>query len=145
MALDQRSTGIDRLTVVTLVVDDQAAALEWYTDVLGFEKRADDPYEVPGGGEGRWITVAAPNDDLQISLVTADPDGYDPDDVADLEAMRGRDQGWTFTTTDCRGTVATLSERGVEITREPETYPWGVQAMFADPDGNEFGLIELAA
>ena len=50
--------------VVTLVVNDQAKALDFYTKVLGLEKRAD--YVGPTGA--RWVTVAPKGQDLEISL-----------------------------------------------------------------------------
>ncbi|WP_440991189.1 VOC family protein [Haloarchaeobius baliensis] len=45
------------LTYVTVLVDDQDEALEFYTDTLGFEVRSDDPMP---GEDGRWITVGFP-------------------------------------------------------------------------------------
>jgi predicted enzyme related to lactoylglutathione lyase len=43
---------------------------------------------------------------------------------------------------DCKGTVATLRERGVEIVEEPETLWWGTMALIKDLYGNLFSLVE---
>ena len=44
-----------RIYITSVLVDDQDKALRFYTDVLGFEKKADVPL-----GEARWLTVVSP-------------------------------------------------------------------------------------
>ena len=44
------------INVTSVYVDDQAKALAFYTDVLGFVKKTD----VPAGGDARWLTVVSP-------------------------------------------------------------------------------------
>ncbi len=44
-----------KITVTSVLVDDQAKALRFYTDVLGFEKKTDIPL-----GEASWLTVISP-------------------------------------------------------------------------------------
>src|SRR5690625_7069843 len=51
-----------RINVTSVLVDDQAKALDFYTDKLGFTKKTDVP-----AGEARWLTVVSP----------ADPDGVE--------------------------------------------------------------------
>ena len=46
-----------KIVVTSVLVDDQAKALRFYTDVLGFEKKDDVPL-----GEHRWLTVVSPQD-----------------------------------------------------------------------------------
>ena len=44
-----------RIVLTSVFVDDQEKALTFYTEVLGFLKKADIPL-----GESRWLTVVAP-------------------------------------------------------------------------------------
>lgn len=143
MSRTTHDTGIESLDLVTLVVDDVADALAFYTDTLGFETRTDETFEMDGT-TGRWVTVGLPGQDLSISLVRADEPYYDDDTRALLDAKKGTETWWTFRTDDCEATVAALRDAGVEITREPRTYEWGTEAMFADPAGNEFSVFEYA-
>jgi catechol 2,3-dioxygenase-like lactoylglutathione lyase family enzyme len=143
MAVHQRATGIARLSHLTLAVEDVEESLTWFTEMLGFEKRADEVFEGESGQEGRWVTVAAPGDDLEIALIVPDPKLCEAAAWGALEATRGTDHWWTFSTDDCRETVATLEAKGVTVTLEPVDLPWGVQAMIADPCGNEFTLMEM--
>src|SRR2546423_5506089 len=55
---------IEKLTHVPIVVSDQEKALKFYTEVLGFEKRAD--YQNPGSP--RWLTVAPKGTDVEMIL-----------------------------------------------------------------------------
>lgn len=54
-----------RITMTSVMVDDQAKALDFYTRVLGFVKKADVPV-----GEHRWLTVVSPErpDDVELLL-----------------------------------------------------------------------------
>lgn len=60
--------------MTSVLVDDQAKALAFYTDVLGFQKKQDVPV-----GEHRWLTVVSP----------ADPDGPGPVTMAVLDDTCG--------------------------------------------------------
>jgi predicted enzyme related to lactoylglutathione lyase len=53
-----------RIKLTSVFVDDQAKALEFYTKVLGLEKKADFP-----AGEFRWLTVVSPEDPDGVELV----------------------------------------------------------------------------
>ena len=111
---------ISDLTHVTMLVDDQEAALEFYTDVLGFEKRDDETME-----EGRWLTVAPKGQEFPQFVLA------ESDDVAHV-----------LVTDDCRAEYERLTEAGVEFRGEPMEMPWGVEALFEDPAGNVFDLLE---
>jgi len=47
-----------------------------------------------------------------------------------------------MTTDDIRKTFDELSARGVEFTQEPESRPYGVEALFRDDSGNWFSLTQ---
>src|SRR4026207_2509337 len=59
-----------KITVTSVLVDDQAKALDFYTDVLGFVKKHDIPL-----GDARWLTVVSPEDPDGTELLL-EPDGH---------------------------------------------------------------------
>jgi catechol 2,3-dioxygenase-like lactoylglutathione lyase family enzyme len=127
---------IGPLSQVTLVVDDQTDAAAFYTDRLGFEKRADEPM----GPDNRWVTVAPP--DGEVEIVLQSPNWFEGEEVARRRSMIGESPELAFPVDDCRATYQTLRERGVEFHTPPESVPWGVQAVALDLYGNRLVLIE---
>jgi len=143
MSSTAESLGITALSHVTLVVPDQAEAVDWYTETLGFEVRADDAFETPDGRSGRWVTLGVPGQaGVEVAVVAPDPDRYDPEMVETYESWIGGLPPLVLATADCRATVAELASRGVTVTEEPVDLPWGVSAMVADPWGNEFNVMQ---
>ncbi len=127
-----------RVGILCAMVGDQDEALTWYTEKLGFELRNDTTH-----GDWRWVTVGAPGQDLEISLI--DPD-VRPDlapRIRDMMAIGGLN-GIIIQTDDCRAAYAELSARGVEFTSEPEDVFYGVDCGFRDPFGNGFPLTQVA-
>ena len=59
-----------KINLTSVLVDDQAKALAFYTDVLGFVKKTDVPL-----GEHRWLTVVSPEDPDGTELLL-EPDGH---------------------------------------------------------------------
>jgi lactoylglutathione lyase len=121
-------THITGIRTVSIPVDNQDAALRFYTDTLGFTVLRDNP--TPNGG--RWIELAPGGEN---AIVTLEP--------AATEVARGA-IGIRFTTDDAEAAHAALLAAGVDI---DEILRWpGVPAMFAfrDPDGNAFSITETA-
>lgn len=116
------------------MVSDQDRALQFYTEVLGFQKKHDLPV-----GEYRWITVVSPEgpDDLELALEpNANPAGK-----AFQEAMFAQGIPLTsFEVADMEKEYALLKARGVVFTREPMNAGPVIIAMFSDTCGN---LIQL--
>ena len=131
---------IERLAVVGVVVKDQAKALDYYTRVLGLEKRSD--FTGPTGV--RWVTVAPKGQDVEISLIQA---GTYPDAKGvKVQAEPGKGAQWSFQTNDCKKDFEELKSRGVRFDQsKPAEYPYGIQANFKDPDGNAFVILQMAA
>src|SRR5688572_22126499 len=115
-----------RIKLTSIMVDDQAKALKFYTEVLGFRKKQDFPV-----GEYRWISVVSPEgpDDLELALEpNANPAGR-----AFQEAMFA--QGIpiaSFEVEDMAAEVARLTARGVAFTRAPAEIGAVTIARFAD-------------
>lgn len=142
MSTKQRPVPVEKLTIVTLAVEDQQAALDWYEEHLGFDRRADAPFEMDGK-EGRWLTMAPPgNEEIEIALVEPDPDLYEGAMLERIQEMHGTDPMWTFTTEDIDAAIADLDDRGVDVDAETMDTPWGRFAMFRDLDGNALQLHE---
>lgn len=143
MSTAQRPVSVESLAVVTLVVEDQDAALDWYVERLGFTVAADAPFEM-AGNEGRWLTVQPPgNDDVEIALVELDDD-LDGEMSGRLEELHGTDPMWTFTTRDLDAAIEDLRDRDVAVDDDVRETPWGRFAMFHDLDGNALQLYEPA-
>jgi catechol 2,3-dioxygenase-like lactoylglutathione lyase family enzyme len=121
----------------TLLVKDQDAALDFYVNTLGFEKRDDNEYDSPaGGGKARWLVVAPLGQKTGLALSR-------PQDVGQEAASAGSYSGISFVTDDVARTYETLSKKGVQFTGPPQQMPWGAKATwFSDPDGNGFFLTE---
>ncbi|MBV9795094.1 MAG: VOC family protein [Actinobacteria bacterium] len=122
------TTHFTGIRTVSIPVDDQDAALRFYTGTLGFTLLRDNP--TPGGG--RWIELAPGGDNAIVTLEPAAP-----------QVTRGA-IGIRFTTADADAAHQALLAAGVdadEILRWP-----GVPAMFAfrDPDGNAFSITETS-
>jgi catechol 2,3-dioxygenase-like lactoylglutathione lyase family enzyme len=113
-------------------VDDQRAALDFYTNKLGLEKVQDEPY----GEDTRWITVSPAGSRIMIALEKAQHDHE--------KALVGRSDGTpvlVLSTDDIHASYELLRERGVRFLEEPVRYPWGgIGARFLDQDGNPIFL-----
>ena len=111
-----------------IFVNDQDAALHFYTNKLGLEKIQDEPY---GESGARWITVSPAEMKIRIVLKKAEKDHE--------KAMVGRSDGapiLTLGTDDVRAAYDRLRERGVRFLGEPYRYPWGIGAILLDQDGS---------
>lgn len=128
---------ITQVGTVTVYVNDQDRAKDFYTRVLGMELRQDAP--LYPGAEARWVAVAPKGATTEIVL-------YVPD--AEWEHFRqtiGKPQAITLTVTDIQGTIADLKAKGVTVTQEPEAQPWGTWAMIQDSEGSSLMLVEHPA
>jgi uncharacterized glyoxalase superfamily protein PhnB len=135
------------LTIATtqLWVHDQDEALAFYTDKLGFEVRMD--VTMAELGNFRWLTVsppAQPDVSIVLMLIPGAPvmDEATADQVRALMA-KGFAGAVFLTTDDCRASYEELKSRGVEFTETPEERPYGIDAGFRDPSGNNFRLTQL--
>jgi catechol 2,3-dioxygenase-like lactoylglutathione lyase family enzyme len=118
---------INDVPLTGIFVNDQEAALDFYTNKLGLELIQDEPY----GESARWITVSPEGSGTQIVLKKAEQDHE--------KAMVGRSDGapvLTLGTDDIQAAYGRLGERGVRFLGEPYRYPWGIGALLLDQDGS---------
>src|SRR5215510_2498478 len=129
---------IEKLTHAPIVVSDQDKAVEFYTQILGWEKRQD--YQQPG--RPRWLTVAPKGQELEFILVK----GRSKVDLhIGPEAGTGGYQ-WSFQSDDVQRDYEYLKARGVDFNvgdyKEPQKQYFGWSVAFRDPDGNQFLLVQ---
>jgi predicted enzyme related to lactoylglutathione lyase len=122
---------LERVFYASVLVSDQDRALDFYTNVLGLEQRADNP--TPDGP--RFLAVGVKGQDFMLVLWPGTPGQAQP--------VQGRvPASVTIETEDCRKAYDELKSRGVEFETEVLEYPWGYIALFQDPDGNRLQLRE---
>src|SRR5580658_3561064 len=84
---------IIRLTLVTILVRDQDEALQWFTEVLGLEKRQDAAF----GKGGRWLVVApSGQNDFGIVLQKPDPNVHGEERARERNGQIGKGTTWVF-------------------------------------------------
>ena|SRR5947209_580233 len=129
---------IKRLGSVPIFVSDQDRTLAFFTEKLGFKVAYDHRY----GPEFRWLGVAHQEGGTEIVLFrpVASVVG---DRTEELNKRIGTWTGIIFLTDDIKQTYQSLRQRGVEFNAEPRQQSWGGwEALFSDPDGNVFHLVQ---
>ena len=125
-----------------LFVLDQDEALKFYTDVLGLEVAADVDL-----GFMRWLTVRVPGDPVrEILLERPGPPSMDDATAAQVRDLvtKGAMGGSLFLTTDdTHATFKILKDRGVDVSDEPETRPYGIDFGIRDPFGNAIRIGQM--
>ena len=133
-----------RITHAQVWVHDQDEALAYYTDKVGMEVRED--VTLPELGGFRWLSVGPPSqpDVALVLMLVPGPPVFDEDTAAKIREItaKGASSGIFFATDDCRATYEELKARGVEFTEEPTERPYGIDAGFRDPSGNNFRLVQ---
>jgi predicted enzyme related to lactoylglutathione lyase len=134
-----------KIATAQLWVHDQDAALDFYTKNVGLEVRSD--VTVAEMGNFRWVTVGAPGqDDVAIVLMAIPgPPVMDAATADEVRQLMGKGFAGTIflETDDCQASYEELSGRGVEFVEKPEPRPYGIDAAFRDPSGNNIRLTEL--
>ncbi|WP_424971145.1 VOC family protein [Dinoroseobacter sp. S76] len=125
-----------RLAALSLVVDDYDRAIAFFTQTLGFELREDTRLSETK----RWVRVAPPGAETEFLLARA----ATPSQVAVI-GQQGGGRVWLFLETeDFAADFARLSTAGVPFESPPRNEPYGTVAVFADPWGNRWDLIQYA-
>jgi len=108
---------LKHVAYITMLAKNQDKALDFYTNVVGFEKR----WDVPAPNGGRFLTVGVKGQDFELVLSPVAP--------GPLEV--------TIEVEDCREAFEALTSRGVKF--DPPhvmEFPFGSVARFQDSDGN---------
>jgi predicted enzyme related to lactoylglutathione lyase len=126
-----------RIKLTSVYVDDQEKALGFYTEVLGFVKKADFSQ-----GAFRWLTVASPEDPDGIELQLAP--SANPAAGAYQQAMFQQGQpAAMFFTDDIQADYERMQARGAEFTMPPTDVTASKIAMLNDSCGNLIQVTQL--
>ena len=133
-----------RIGSAQLWVHDQDEALAFYTKQVGMEVRSD--VTVPELGDFRWLTVSPPSqpDFAVVLMAIPGPPVMDAETAKEVRTLMAKGfAGTIFLETDnCQAAYEELRGRGVEFVEAPEERPYGIDAAFRDPSGNNIRLTE---
>lgn len=125
-----------QLKFISLMVSDQAHALDFYTRVLGFEKMADIPL-----GEYRWLTVTSPDGLAGVELVL-EPTAFPPSQVYQKALFEAGIPATAVITSDIAADFAQLTTRGVTFRGTPTRMGPITAVTFEDTCGNLINLVQ---
>jgi catechol 2,3-dioxygenase-like lactoylglutathione lyase family enzyme len=103
---------------VAVIVSDAKRSAKWFEDALGFKS----------SNGGHWVLVWPEGSTSKIHLCEGDPE---PGNTGIAFYVKGAEK-----------MGESLKKKGVKFTRDVKKLDWGTTGMFADPDGNEYHLIE---
>ncbi|HZQ55660.1 MAG TPA: VOC family protein [Bryobacteraceae bacterium] len=126
-----------KIKLSSVYVDDQDKALRFYTEVLGFVKKADFSQ-----GPFRWLTVASPEEpdgtELQLAL------NNNPAAKAYQQAIFQQGQpAAMFYTDDVQADYESMKARGAEFTMPPTDVTASKIALLKDTCGNLIQIVQL--
>lgn len=110
-----------RLSSLAVVVSDAKKSARWYKEKLDLNITDE---------HGHWTTVASKSADVRIHLC----EGFYP--------LEPGNTGIAFTVKDVKKEEESLKKKGVSFTTPTTKEEWGTYAMFKDPDGNEYWLMQ---
>jgi catechol 2,3-dioxygenase-like lactoylglutathione lyase family enzyme len=123
-----------RISLVTLVVPDYDAAIDFYCNALGVDLVQDTDL---GGGK-RWVEVRPAGAETGFLLARA----ARPEETAAIGNQAGGRVAFFIISDDFAADHARLVANGVMFEEEPRHEPYGTVAVFRDPFGNRFDLIQ---
>lgn len=122
-----------------IVVDDYDRALDFYVHALGFELREDRAIgDVPGHPAKRWVVVAPKGAETGLLLARAANDAQ----RARIGDQTGGRVGFFLYTDDFRRDHAAMIAKGVRFLEAPREEDYGTVAVFVDPYGNRWDLLQ---
>lgn len=125
-----------KISLTSVHVQDQARALTFYTEKLGFEKKEDVPM-----GEHRWLTVVSTQTQNGIELLL-EPLGFEPAKVFQQSLYDAGIPYTSFESDDIDQEIADLKSKGVEVRGDVQDMGEVRMAIFDDTCGNLICLVE---
>ena len=126
-----------QIKIATVFVDDQAKALAFYTDKLGFRKMADIPM-----GPYRWLTVVSPEGVHGVELQLESVVGFDAARLFQKTLYESNRPCTAFITEDVEAEAQALRDRGVVVRGQPENMGPIKAVMSEDGCGNLIHLVQ---
>jgi predicted enzyme related to lactoylglutathione lyase len=127
-----------KIKLTSVYVDDQEKARRFYTEVLGFAKKADF-----SKGPFRWLTVVSPEDRDGTELQLALNDNPAAKAYQQATFQQGQPAAMFFTD-DVKGDYERIKARGAEFTMTPTEVPGSTIAKLNDTCGNLIQITQLA-
>lgn len=124
-----------KIVLTSIFVSDQEKALRFYTDVLGFVKKADVPV-----GNDRWLTVVSPDQPGGTELLL-EPDSHPAVKPFQQALVEDGIPATSFGVDDVQREYERLTALGVGFTQQPVAMGPVTTAVFDDTCGN---LIQIA-
>ncbi|SDX03134.1 Catechol 2,3-dioxygenase [Marininema mesophilum] len=124
-----------KIIITSVFVQDQDKALEFYSETLGFIKKADVP-----AGEFRWITLVSPDDQGGTELLL-EPNDHPAAKEFQKKLFAEGIPATMFGVADVRKEYKRLMKHGVRFIMEPTEMGEVTLAVFDDTCGN---LIQIA-
>lgn len=126
-----------KIYVTSVLVDDQDKALTFYTEVLGFVKKADIPV-----GQFKWLTVVSPDGPADVELL------LEPNDNPAAKTYQHAlfEQGiplTSFAVTDIHREYERMMKLGVVFRSEPTPMGTVTVTTFEDTCGNLIQLVQI--
>ena len=123
------------IAAFSLLVPDYDEAIAFFVDVCDFELTED-----RDEGRKRWVTVRPRGAETNIVLARAD----DADQQAVMGHQLGGRVGFFLHTDDFARDHARMTAAGVHFHEEPRHEPCGIVAVWEDPWGNTWDLLQPA-
>jgi catechol 2,3-dioxygenase-like lactoylglutathione lyase family enzyme len=126
------------LELITIVVSEYDAAIDFFTGALGFELVEDSPALTTSGGRPkRWVVVRPSAAATGLLLARADGE----DQAAAIGNQVAGRVGFFLRVEDFDAAFARMTSAGVEFVSPPRTEPYGRVAVFLDIAGNRWDLL----
>ena len=125
-----------RISLSSILVDDQEKALGFYTNTLGFKKMADIPM-----GTFRWLTVVSPEGAEGVEVVL-EPIAFPPAQTYQKALYEAGIPMTAFLTDDIQAEYKRLKEGGVIFRSEPVEMGPIITVLFEDTCGNLINLVQ---
>lgn len=127
-----------KIYVTSVFVDDQARALDFYRDTLGFVVK----HDIDMGGGSRWLTVVSPEAPEGTELLL-EPSGHPAVPPYKAALVADGIPAASFMVDDMGVEVSRLKGKGVQFTAEPMDAGTVLMAVFDDTCGNLIQIVQM--
>ena len=126
-----------KIKVTSVLVQDQAKALKFYTEVLGFVKKTEVPM-----GEHKWLTVVSPEEPDTVELLL-EPMAFEPARVFQEALYKAGIPLTAFNVDDVQKEYDRLAASGVVFSMKPTKMGPATIAVFDDTCGNNIQIVQV--
>ena len=129
-----------RIRIVSIPVQNQENALNFYTGKLGFVKKLD----IPLGEGNRWLTVVAKEEqDGPELLLEPSPNSFEPAEIYQKALFDAGIPYTQFNVESVQDEYDRLTKLGVEFSMKPTEMGTAKLAVFNDTCGNNIQIVEI--